>query len=196
MGRSIPSLRQLIEIERLNWSLFKKRLKNKEDKQAFDSIFENARLYAPYLSNACNPIPIESIFMGGLFHNYKTLFQINDKDKDQNDKYFSDIEAELKSLVEEPQGKILFDRVYKKWKGFIESLHKDDRILLLRIIIDICNYNECLNSIININPEPWYNYLFFLNIVLQQQKIIKSINQEYDINRSNTKKDTTLWDFI
>ncbi len=42
MGSSIPSFRQLVEIERLNWSEFKKKLSFKNDRQAFDLIFENA----------------------------------------------------------------------------------------------------------------------------------------------------------
>ncbi len=110
MGRSIPSFRQLIEIERLNWSLFKKTLKNKEDRHEFDNIFDNARLYTPYLSMACNPIPLESILMGCLFHNYKTLFQINEGD--QIDGCPLNLEEELKILSKEkPQGKILFDRI-------------------------------------------------------------------------------------
>ena len=74
MGRSIPSFRHLIEIERSNWSDFKKELSTKKEKVAFDIIFENARLYTQYLSNANRPIPIEPIMMGALFHNYKTFF--------------------------------------------------------------------------------------------------------------------------
>ena len=75
MGRSIPSFRQLIEIERLNWSEFKKELPSKNEKEAFNTIFENAKLYTQYLSNANRPIPIEPIMMGALFHNYKTLLK-------------------------------------------------------------------------------------------------------------------------
>jgi hypothetical protein len=41
MGRTIPSFRQLLEIEKLDWSIFKKQLPTKKDKQAFDMIFEN-----------------------------------------------------------------------------------------------------------------------------------------------------------
>ena len=76
MGRSIPSFRQLIEIERSNWSEFKKELPSKNDKEAFDTLFENAKLYTQYLSNANRPIPIEPIMMGALFHNYKTLLKL------------------------------------------------------------------------------------------------------------------------
>ena len=45
MGRSIPSFRQLIDIERMNWSEFRKELSSKSNKKAFDLIFENAKLY-------------------------------------------------------------------------------------------------------------------------------------------------------
>ena len=76
MGRSIPSFRQLIEIERLNWSEFKKGLPSKDDKEALNTIFENAKLYTQYLSNANRPIPIEPIMVGVLFHNYKTLLKL------------------------------------------------------------------------------------------------------------------------
>ena len=64
MGRSIPSFRHLIEIERANWSEFKKELPSKNEKEAFNTLIENAKLYTHYLSNANRPIPIEPIMMG------------------------------------------------------------------------------------------------------------------------------------
>ena len=76
MGRTIHSFRQLLEIERLDWSSFKKALPTKRDKQAFDAIFENAKLYTSYLSNAGNPIVLESVRMGTVFHNYKTHWRL------------------------------------------------------------------------------------------------------------------------
>ena len=69
MGRSIPSVRQLLEIEKLKMNSFKKMLPTKKDKQTFDEIFDNVKLYTSYLGNASNPIPLESIFMGAVFHN-------------------------------------------------------------------------------------------------------------------------------
>jgi hypothetical protein len=44
MGRSILSFRQLLEIEKLNWSSFKKSLSTKKDKQEFGKMFDNVRL--------------------------------------------------------------------------------------------------------------------------------------------------------
>ena len=52
MGRSIPSFRQLLEIEKLKWSSFKKSLPTKKDKQEFDKVFDEVKLYTSYLVNA------------------------------------------------------------------------------------------------------------------------------------------------
>ena len=80
MGRSIPSFGQLLQIEKLNWSFFKKKLPTKKDKQEFDKVFDNVALYAAYLGNASNHIPLESAFMGAIFHNYKQLLQLTKED--------------------------------------------------------------------------------------------------------------------
>src|SRR6476646_3071210 len=77
MGRSIPSFRQLLEIEKLKITSFKKMLPTKKDKQEFDEIFDNVRLYTSYMGNASNPIPLESILMGAILHNYKQLLQLS-----------------------------------------------------------------------------------------------------------------------
>lgn len=49
MGRSIPSFRHLLQIEKLNWLSFKKKLPSKKDKQEFDKVFDNVRFYTSYL---------------------------------------------------------------------------------------------------------------------------------------------------
>jgi len=73
MGRSIPSFRQLLEIEKLNWSTFKKMLPTKKDKQEFDKVWDNVKLYISYLGNVSNPVVLESFFLGAIFHQYTTL---------------------------------------------------------------------------------------------------------------------------
>ena len=113
------------------------------------------------MGNAVNPIVFESIIMGSIFHNYKLLLQsskINNKIDDYT------ITQELALLTEnKPQGKILFDRICKKWHGLIDSLHKGDRELLLKMIFDICNYNEDYNKMINIQDSKLFiDYFFFL----------------------------------
>jgi|SRR3954463_6569303 hypothetical protein len=112
MGRSIPSFRrQLLEIEKLKMTSFKKMLPTKKDKQEFDKVFDNVRLYTSYLGNASNPIQRESIFMGSIFHNYKQLLQMIKEDTSTNEHALKD---ELISLLEtKSEGIILFYRLVK-----------------------------------------------------------------------------------
>ena len=136
MGRSIPSFRQLIEIERLNWSEFKKELSSKNEKEAFNTIFENAKLYTQYLSNANRPIPIEPIMMGALFHNYKTLLKFCKEEVNVTE---DSINQKLVVLDrEKPLAKTLFDKTCERWRGLLYALHKDDREQLLKMLVDCC----------------------------------------------------------
>jgi hypothetical protein len=195
MGRTIPSFRQLLEFERLDWSDFKKSLPTKKDKQSFDDIFENAKLYTSYLSNAVNPIVFESVMIGHLFHNYKALLAIS-KGEGKRDKADEGVTTnETKSMTEnKPHGKILFDRTCKKWRGLIDALHVEDRRILLKMILEACNYNEYCNMVTNSGDSEYpIDYLFFLKAITQQQKLINKISKNYDIEISINK---TLVDFM
>jgi hypothetical protein len=112
MGRGIPSFRQLIEIERGNWSEFKKGLPANNDKEAFNIIFENATLYTQYLSNANRPIPIEPIMMGGLFHNCKSLLKFC-KENNVTEESINQILANMER--EKPLVKTLCDKTSERW---------------------------------------------------------------------------------
>ena len=136
MGRSIPSFRQFIKIERSNWSEFKKRLLTKNEKKGFDIIFENAKLYTQYLSNANRSIPIEPIMMGALFHNYNTLLKLNNESRSSEDSILEKV-AELER--QKPVAKTLFDKTCERWRGLLYALHKDDREQLLRMLVDCCD---------------------------------------------------------
>jgi len=189
MGRSIPSFRQLLEIEKLKLSIFKNMLPTKNDRQTFDEVFDNVRLYTSYLGNASNPIPLESIFMGAIFHNYKQLLQITKEDNVINE---SNLKDELVSLLEnKPEGKTLFCRFSKKWQGFMYSTHKEDRLILLKMVLEICSYDEDISHIINTQDfQAPIDYLFFLFALLQQQKLINKINGD------QRSKEITLLDFM
>jgi hypothetical protein len=189
MGRSIPSFRQLLEIEKLKWSSFKRLLPTKRDKMEFDKVFDSVKLYTTYLGNASNPVPLESVLMGAIFHDYKQLLQITKEDTAKLDE--STLKEELISLLEnKPEGKILFYRFSKKWHGFFAFLHKEDRLLLLKMILEICSYNECTSNIINIqDSQSPIDYFFFLLSMIIQQKRINRLNID-------KKKDVTLLDFM
>jgi hypothetical protein len=189
MGRTIPSFRQLLEIERLDWATFKKLLPTKNDKQEFDKVFENIQLYTSYLGNASNPLVIESVMMGVIFHNYKQVLQITKEDVII---YEESLREELLSLIDsKPERSILFYRFSKKWHGFLYSLHKEDRLILLKMILEICRYNECISNLINIkDSQSNIDFFFFLlAMVLQQKKINRLIT-------SDKKKAVTLIDFM
>jgi hypothetical protein len=115
-GRTIPSFRQLLEIEKLDWSIFKKLLPTKKDKQVLDELFENAKLYTCYLGNRSNPIVLESVIMSVFFHNYKQLLQVS---KDEDKSIEDSLKKEIISLINnKPECKILFYTFSKKWHVF------------------------------------------------------------------------------
>ncbi len=174
MGRSIPSFRQLIEIERLNWSEFKKELPTKNDKEALNIIFENATLYTQYLSNANRPVPTEPIMFGALFHKYKILLELNNLSKLSED---SIIQKVVTLEKEKPWTKMLFDKTCERWRGLLYSLHKDDREQLLRMIIDCCrSLNErTTKMLIDKDSESSISILFLFCLVVQHQKLINRI---------------------
>ena len=204
MGRTIPSFRQLLEIEKLSWSCFKKELPTKTDKKAFDKLFENAELYASYLSNAVNPIPLESVMMGALFHNYKTLLEIHKEKAAEWDDLNNDITIESEpqlqlSIDNKPNGKILFDNTCEKWQGLVDSFHKRDKKTLLKMILEICSYSESCSKIINdIDSESCMTYLFLISLLIRQQKLINNMGKYVNNMPSETKlgKGITLLDFM
>jgi hypothetical protein len=192
MGRSIPSFRQLIEIERLNWSEFKKALSFKNEKEAFDTIFKNATLYTQYLSNANRPIPIEPIMMGALFNNYKTLLKLEIENKLSEDSIM------MKLIVMErnkPLVKKLFHKTCERWHGLLYALHKDDREQLLRMLVDCCASleEEMAKMIIDKVSESSISILFLFCLVLQNQKLM---NRTKKSTEKNAQDGISLLDFI
>ena len=175
MGRSIPSFRQLIEIEHLVWSQFKKELGNRNDKKAFDSLFECTKLYTPYLSFANRPIPIEPMLMGMIFHLYKTILDIT------NNKEFG-VDQEIVTLeMFKPHTKELFDKTHDRWLGLINSLLKEDREQFLKMISDCCNgLSEGAANLIKEKDSKNVSVLFFVSLILQNQKLLERIKNSVE----------------
>jgi hypothetical protein len=196
MGRSIPSFRQLIEIDRSNWSEFRKALPSKDEKEAFNTIFENAKLYTQYLSNANRPIPIEPIMMGALFHNYKTLLKLSKEEVNFTE---DSINQKLDVLDrEKPQTKTLIDNTCERWCGLLYALHKDDREQLLRMLVDCCHDSlddGAAKMLIDKVSESNISILFFFYLVLQNQKLISRIKNSVK-NKENIKDNGTLFDYL
>ena len=82
--------------------------------------------------------------------------------------------ADLVSLLDgTAEGKKLFYRFIKKWHNFLDSLDKKDRLILMKMILKVCSYNEDISCIINTeNSESYSNRIFFLLTMMIQQKLL------------------------
>jgi hypothetical protein len=103
MGRTIPSFRLALEMERQDWKTFRNAL-DKSDRKKFDEMFDIPRLYTSACSYAVQPVRLYPILMSILLYNYKELTQcINEVER---------IEAKVKSkrtgltVEEEEQEKV------------------------------------------------------------------------------------------
>ena len=79
MGRTVPSYRMAVEIERWKWKSFRQALDKKERKM-FDEMFSYSRLYNSAGSSACRPILIHPILISIIFEHYKQLIKIQGDD--------------------------------------------------------------------------------------------------------------------
>jgi hypothetical protein len=80
-------------------------------------------------------------------------------------------------LNSKPEDKSLFYRSSKKWHGFIFSPHKEVRLILLKMILELCDYNECvINVINNQDSQPNIDCMFFLSAITLQQKRLDELN--------------------
>jgi len=110
MGRTIPSFRIATVVEEEKWKLYKKYLRNKNEKKLFTHMFSIAKLYNSACSNAVNPIRIHPIMMSIILYHYTMLKEReleddhdNDKDDDINDYYnkiqFNSIKTRTRKMV-------------------------------------------------------------------------------------------------
>jgi hypothetical protein len=59
--------------------------------------------------------------------------------------------------------------------GFLNYLHKDDRLILMKMILDICSYNENVSNVINAQDSQLpIDYFFFPYTLLLAESIKKS----------------------
>jgi hypothetical protein len=72
MGRTIPSFRIALAMEKEKWKPFRNAL-DKSDRKKFDEMFDIPRLYITACSNSVQLVPLHPIFMSILFHHYKEL---------------------------------------------------------------------------------------------------------------------------
>ena len=70
------------------------------------------------------------------------------------------------------------------------TIHKEDRLILLKMILNICSYNECITNVINIHDsQSDIDCMFFLLAMILQQKRIDRLN-------ISKKREVNLLDFM
>ena len=139
MGRTIPSFRIAAVLEYEEWKLFRKYLKNKNDKRLFTHMFSTANLYNSACSNSVNPIRINPIMMSIILHHYKMLKEVtssfvrldNYSDDHNNDIYdYNNIDSTiLKQEID-------------KWYNFSFVLRKKNRILFKEMLQSSYKYSR------------------------------------------------------
>jgi hypothetical protein len=72
MGRTIPSFRNVFEMEKAKWKPFRNAL-DKSERKEFDEMWDIPRLYISACSNSVQLVPLHPIIMSILFHHYKEL---------------------------------------------------------------------------------------------------------------------------
>jgi hypothetical protein len=186
VGRSIPSFRMLIDIERLEWTDFKREL-GKKDKQIFNKLFLIPKLYCHALSSLSNPITIEPMILSILFNNFKSMNQIRKEVLYRCTKFESDVIEEKifqDSIATTIQSDIIsnaqYNMIIHELKRFSESLSIDDEIVFLNMISDCYqSYKNSIHSNINnkkSQSSSFRNISLFMAIILYQQKQIDLIN--------------------
>jgi hypothetical protein len=75
MGRTIPSFRNVLAMEKAEWKPFRNVL-DKSERKEFDEMFDIPRLYLSSCSNSVQLVPLHPIIMSILFHHYKELIQL------------------------------------------------------------------------------------------------------------------------
>jgi hypothetical protein len=74
MGRTIPSFRNVLAMEKADWKRFRNAL-DKSERKKFDDMFDIPRLYLSACSNSVQLVPLHPIIISIPFHHYKELLE-------------------------------------------------------------------------------------------------------------------------
>ena len=72
MGRTIPSFRNVLGMEKAAWKPFRSAL-DKSERKEFDDMFDIPKLYISACSNSVQLVPLHPIVISILFHHYMEL---------------------------------------------------------------------------------------------------------------------------
>lgn len=75
MGRTIPTVNQVLEQNREQWARFYRALR-REDRELLDQLFDGAKYFTAACVYQINAVPSESIFMAMLLHLQKEILEL------------------------------------------------------------------------------------------------------------------------
>jgi len=78
MGRTVLPFSQVLEREYEEWKKFRRALR-KEDQEAFDRLFDRAKLHVQAAAYTSHPWPLESILLSVCLEHEKILAEILEK---------------------------------------------------------------------------------------------------------------------
>src|SRR5215213_9605564 len=84
MGRTIPSFRIALDMEKAEWKPFRNAL-DKSERKEFDEMFDIPKFYISACSNFVQLVPFHPIIMSILFHHYKELIQLTSEVEQMNE---------------------------------------------------------------------------------------------------------------
>ncbi len=76
MGRTLPTFNTFLQGEESSWSAFRRALRSREEKDAFDRLFTRARTYAAESTSAARAVPFDAILMGMLLGQEMELLRL------------------------------------------------------------------------------------------------------------------------
>jgi hypothetical protein len=168
MGRTIPSFRIAVVLEEENWKLFRKYLRNKNEKKLFTHMFSIANLYNSACSNAVNPIRIHPIMMSIILHHYKMLKERtssfdefdNSSNDHNNDIYdYNNIDSTI------------LKKEIDKWYNFFFVLRKKNRMLFKEMLRSSYKYSDAINAKGKENSTE----SLFITLIFEQYKLMLPI---------------------
>jgi hypothetical protein len=96
MGRTVLPFSQVLEREYEEWKKFRRALR-KEDQEAFDRLFDRAKLHVQAAAYTSHPWPLESILLSVCLEHEKLLMEILKKLKEGKGNPAGDKDEAVKS---------------------------------------------------------------------------------------------------
>lgn len=124
MGRTIPSFRIALGMEKADWKPFHNALDKKEIKE-FDEMFDIPKLYISACSNSVQLVPLQPIVISILFHHYKELLQCISKVEELGDKVNVKEDMKYSTIEEEAEAKRVKE-IPNTLDGFFLKKDKDE----------------------------------------------------------------------